>query len=185
MPGRGPDALVGDVDGICYGGPYETDGWDWKPSPAGWWLGTCGHRPQDLVRLEDHPRVIRWRTIPGAQPEHTWRVPVLLTPDPDGAAPAYVSALDRVMTPQGWQAPEDLRPLQEWLLHLAHRQTSAGTMEERNARFIQGAVALLAVGQWVDFDLLATAGWLSERLSLAIAFAAHDGAPDVAEDAQP
>ncbi len=65
--------------GVCWGGPYDPEAARWVKTAGGWYLGDAGHRPQDLVRLNTHPRVVKWHQIPGALEDQWWRVPVLLT----------------------------------------------------------------------------------------------------------
>lgn len=179
-PGHGPDVAAGGPGGgTLFGGTLEDlpDGSTWTRSPAGWYVATCGHRPQDLLRLDRHPRVVTWARIDGALPGQGWQVPVLLTPageaDEHGyVADGYLSALDRIWDGTTYGTPQDLAALQEPLLALANGVSVGGTLEQRNAAMRELAIGLLTLGQWVDGDLLAALGWLSERLQVQAILAA-------------
>lgn len=173
LDGKGADAPAG--GGTCYGAAYR-DG-DWRKTPAGWYVLIEGHKPQHLGRAQSHPRILRWQAVPGHAPETWWRIPVLLAPmvtvdgQPDKAA-CYVSAIDRVWGPSGWEAPADLEPIMRSLLAIAEGVPLADTPEDRSRAVAQLAIDLAALGQWIDGDLMATAGWLTEDVMTRIIFAA-------------
>lgn len=160
--------------GTCWGGPFDPAGAQWIKSRAGWWLGLIGHKPQDLTRLESHPRVMRWRVIDGALDGHFWRVPVLLTPADEMPKHGYISALDRLWNGSEWTAPQDLAALQEPLLAIVHGIPLKMDLAERDAAIRGLAIGLLTVGHWIDHEFLAMTGWLSESLILATIRAALD-----------
>lgn len=160
LPGKGPDQ--GEKGGVCYGGGFHP-GLKWTKTSAGWWLGLSGHRPQDTARLQPNPSVQSWRTIEGVQPDHQWRVPVLLAFDP--ATASYLSALDRVWKGgDDWATPDELTALQETLLAITRREPLHDDPRERHAAMLRLGIGLLAVGHHVDSDLLTAAGWLTERM---------------------
>jgi hypothetical protein len=173
-----PEGRVGG-SGHTLGGSFRHG--DWRKSPAGWWL-LCGegHQPQHLVRMPAHPAIRRWRSVDGVIPGQRWRVPVLLTLDQGD----LIDATDRRWTADGWQAADDLRPLLEPLLAVGCGILLDPDPTARNAAMVRLAVGLLAVGHWIDADLLATTGWLSESLVLRVVNAALDREP-VAEFTDP
>lgn len=173
LDGKGADAPVG--GGVCYGGPFR--GGAWKKTPGGWYVLLDGHQPQHLGRAQPHPRLVRWQAVPGHAPETWWRIPVMIQPlvRPDGQpdrARVYVSALDRVWGPDGWQAPSELEPIMRDLLAVSEGAPLADTAEERDLAVVRLAISLCALGQWVDGDLIATAGWLTDTVVLRIIKAA-------------
>jgi hypothetical protein len=175
FPGNGPDvASGGPGGGTCYGpnGYKPDDGTRWALTRAGWWLGLNGHLPQHLARMQPHPRVLSWRTVQGAQPEHEWRVPVMLTNIDENGEAFLVSALDRVWTGSDWRVPDEIGALQSSVSSIATGVLLADSEEERNRRFIDTAIGLLSLGHWVDADFLAAAGWLSEKMMLRVVEAA-------------
>ena len=177
LRGKGPDAVATIVNGqevITGGGGkiYGASGYDpatrekWRKTRAGWWLLLLNHKPQDLIRLQAHPRVRRWAPLVGAQPEHTWHIPILLEPTRLG----WMSALDGIWDGESWSAGE-LARLQEPLLAIANG-VQQGDDATREADFRRLAIDLLALGHLVDEDLLIAAGWLSESLMLRVVLTA-------------
>jgi hypothetical protein len=178
LPGKGPDVssvLEGDQlvttggGGLCYGGGWQPDAPGWTLTSGGWYVQLLGHRPQDLIRLQSHPRVRRWQTVVGAQPDQLWQIPVLLEHGGNG----YTSALDGVWNGQAWTAGE-LADLQSQLLALVNGigQGDPAFNMEQSLRDL--AFALLAVGHWIDEPLLAVTGWFSEQLLARTILAATD-----------
>jgi len=183
LDGKGADvASGGKGGGVCYGGPYRDGAW--QRTPAGWYVLLDGHKPQHLGRAQSHPRILRWQAVPGHLPETYWRVPVVLAPlvaEKDGAAAAcYVSALERVWYGDGWKAPTDLEDLHRSLLAIAEGVPLADTAAERDHKVTALAIELLELGQWVDGDLLAAAGWLTEALVERVILAACGAEPEAA-----
>lgn len=175
-----PQAAPDDQAGTVYGGVAQlADRAAWVRHPTdGWWLLPGGQRPQDLVRIETSPRILRWYLVQGAEPKHWWRVPVLLTPadaaDPRSPDKGYVSALDRLRHRGGWSAPEALRSAQERLLAVALGHELAATIDERNTAVLRLVADILSLGHHVtDFELDAF-GWLSEALVDRVLIAASD-----------
>lgn len=169
--GKGPDAVTTVVDGkeqtVGGGGTIYGSGYDpatratWKRTRAGWWVQLLNHRPQDLIRIQRHPRVRQWITIPGVRPDHQWQVPVLL----EIANGQVNSALDGIWDGERWTGGE-LEPLQQELLALVNGVEQSSPVDLAVA-VRELAVKGLMLGQFVDLDLLAVAGWLSESLCLA------------------
>ncbi len=187
LPGHGPDAKVA-ADGTRTGGggltygpqPWRPTDTTWQRTAAGWWIDLDGHRPQDLLRLDPHHRILRWRTVYGVTHDQCWRIPVLVTsaggsagPDP---AQGYLSAIDRVLSNEGWSAG-DLADLQTPLLAIASGIPLHQDPDARNAEILRLTIALLTVGHWVDRDLLIHTGWLTEALQLSVIMAALDQDP--------
>lgn len=187
LPGKGPDTVrtpegqaIGG-DGLCWGGPLPAPGTAvWTKAPAGWYVLLDGMTPQALRRSITHPRVLRWRTVRGISPDHRWRVPVLLTRDEEGDP---LLAIDRVLTPDGWQAGDDLTPLLEPLQAVAAGRRLHEDPTERNEACIALAIDLLAIGQWLDRDLAAVTGWISEAVVIRVLRAALDHPDDDAREA--
>lgn len=179
----GPDVVMeGDEvksggGGLLWGGD-RLDGGTWRCTPAGWWVCLNGHHPQHLLRLGRHPRVIRRAVVEGAQPGQLWSIPVLLEHGPDG----YRSAVDGVWDGERWAAG-DLTATQETLLAAASGLDTDPDPARHAANIRQLAVDLAAIDQWVDLDLLAVTGWLSERAMLAWILAAAGRSPDLDRDA--
>lgn len=189
MDGHGPDAVVA-PDGTRSGGGGLTYGprpWlpldtTWRRTVAGWWIDLDGHRPQDLLRLEQHPRVLRWRTVPGVLAGQHWRIPVLLTPADGNPELGYLSAVDQVLGEHGWSAG-DLVDLQAPLLAIAAGVPLHQDPEVRNATILQLTIDLLAIGHWIDRTLLIHTGWLTETLQMEVILAAIDRESVRAQDA--
>jgi hypothetical protein len=171
LKGKGPDAVTTVIDGqehteggggTTYGGGYDpaTKG-AWRKTRAGWYVLLLNHRPQDLIRVQRHPRVREWVTIPGVRPDHQWQVPVLL----DLSDGQVTSALDGIWDGERWTGGE-LEPLQQALLALVNGIEQSSPVD-LSAAVRDLAVQGLALGQHVDIDLLAVAGWFSESLCLA------------------
>lgn len=171
LPGKGPDAVTTEVNGIevtsggggmIYGAGYDpTTREKWRKTRGGWYVLMSNHKPQDLIRMQPHPRVRQWATVTGAQPDHHWQVPVLL----DLSGGHVSSALDGVWDGEQWSAGE-LAPLQDQLRALI------GGIEQPQQIDLPAALRELtaqglAIGHWVDLDLLAHTGWLSESLCLS------------------
>lgn len=171
FPGKGPDAVTTMVDGKpvtkggggkCYGGGYDGDPTGWVKTRAGWWVLMAGRRPQDLIRLQAHPRVRRWVSMTGAQIDQVWQIPVLLEEGKRG----WDSALDGIWDGKRYHGG-DLAPLQEQLLAVV-RGVAGGRSDDDTLRAAVRslAIAILGVGQWVDEDLLIAGGLLSESVML-------------------
>lgn len=167
--GQGPDRVV-DADGnpTDAGGYYWGNGTlnpdrDWQQSSAGWWVAWGNHLPQDLQRIDLHPRILRWRSVPGAEPSHLWTVPVLLGQDDHGT---FRPALDRVYGPQGWQEPDDLADLVGALLRIAAGDRLASEdPAENDAALLALFEQLVALGHHADLALLGTRpGWITDRV---------------------
>jgi hypothetical protein len=176
LSGKGPDvAEGGEGGGFCFPGPYR-DG-PWLKTGAGWYVLLDGHKPQHLGRTQPHPRIVKWQAVPGHLPETLWRIPVMIAPmvkpegHPDKAA-CYMSALDRVWSPAGWSAPVELEPIQRQLLALAEGVPLHDSAEERDRMIAMLAIDLMSLGQWVDADLIAAAGWLTDAVVIRVVEAA-------------
>ena len=177
----GPDA-VRQADGTITGGDGRVWGGGLKPgqqlpwlkSPAGWYICPLGLVPQSLRRVTTHPRILRWRRVPGIHPDHRWLVPVLITSDEDGDP---VLAIDRVLASSDWQAGDEFASLIERLL--AVRQGTLGHEDPalRNAESTALGLELLALGQFLDRDLAVTMQWISERVLVDVLRAALDWEP--------
>jgi hypothetical protein len=178
LNGYGPDAQVerspkGEKrtggGGQCWGGGFVDGDPGWVKTPAGWWVRLLGHRPQDLIRLQPHPRVRRWVEVPGASPDQAWQVPVLL----ERSGRLLRSACDGIWNGKTWSAG-DLAGMQESVLAFYNGTPQGHGREDRNRRFRELAVSLLAVSHWIDIDLLVAAGWLGEGLMMRTVVATID-----------
>lgn len=183
LPAKGPDVVrtvatdgsevITGGGGTMFGGPYVDGSPGWRPTRGGWWVQLLNHKPQDLIRIQRHPRVRQWVTVPGVRPDHQWQVPVLL----DRSSGVLSSALDGVWDGERWSGG-DLEPLQSQLLALINGVDQGGDTDLA-AEVLRLALAGLAVGHHTDADgdLIAVAGWLSESMQLAILNAMAGQAP--------
>lgn len=172
VSGVGPDAVstthpdgsvtVTGGGGGCYGGAFVPGATGWKKTRGGWWIQLLNHRPQDLIRVQRHPRVRQWATIQGVRPDHQWQVPVLL----DRSGGVLTSALDGVWDGDRWSGGE-LEPLQQELLALI-QGVDQGNPVDLAAEVRRIARIGLGIGHHVDDDLLAVSGWLGESMHLAV-----------------
>lgn len=180
--GKGPDAVTTLVNGQeiteggggrCYGGGYQVGSPGWTKTKAGWWVQLRGHRPQDLIRLQPHPRVRRWVQIPGAQTDHLWQVPVLIEEGGTG----WTSSLDGV-----WDGDEfhggELADLQTQLLAVVRGVAHDHDASDLQKAIRELAVSILCVGQWVDEDLVIAGKFLSESVMLGAITAACGRSPE-------
>jgi hypothetical protein len=172
LPKKGPDAVTTTVNGqeeTTGGGGniYGATGYDpalrskWRKTRAGWWALLTNQKPQDLIRMQRHPRVRTWSVVPGAHAGHEWQVPVLFEMSDSG----ITSALDGLWDGERYTGG-DLEPLQQELLALING-IDQGSPVDIAAEVRRLAAAGLGLGQYVDLDLLALAGWLSESLALS------------------
>jgi hypothetical protein len=137
----------------------------WQQSTAGWFVMLGHHRPQDLIRLDTSPRIVQWYELIGAQTNHAWRVPILLSPtDAKDAQPTYISALDRVLHEGGWSAPEGLFDIQRRLLCVALGVALDDDLAKRTQAMVALAVDILSHGHHVSAFEVERQGWLSEQL---------------------
>lgn len=171
---KGPDY---DPETKCGGGGMllgsaEIPARGWKRTNAGWWVCLQGHRPQDLIRLAPHPRILRRRWIEGAHPGQRWSVPVLLQIT---GTDSYRSAIDGIWDGTQWGQGE-LRSLFEPLLAFANGVPLAIDLEARNRAMIDLAIGILAVDHWIDESFLIAAGWFSEQVMARAVLAAADAA---------
>jgi hypothetical protein len=178
MRGVGPDTTTAEDgtvqggDGLVWGGTLtQAGGLPWLRTPAGWYILAHGLTPQALRRVVTSPRIVRWHRIKGITGEHRWRIPVLVTQDEDGDP---ILALDRIMGPAGWQTPDEFGNLVEQLLAVRAGRPLHEDPVARNAACVELALALLALGQWVDRDLIVALGWMSEGFCIDILRAAND-----------
>lgn len=185
LAGKGPDAFQAadgtwmGGGGLCWGGSLPQPGTvTWTKSPAGWWVVLDGIVPQALRRVTVHPRVMRWLSIPGANPGQRWRVPVLLTSDEQGDP---LLAVDRVLTPDGWRESDDLAPLLEPLLAVHGGRRLHEDPAQRNEACTLLAIDLLSLGQWIDRDLAVVTGWITESLVIDALRAAIGQSADIEE----
>jgi len=179
LPGVGPDAVAhsdGTIQGgggMCYGGAYSDTLYRWTKTMAGWYLGlNPAHKPQHLARTSTHPRIVRWVRVPGIHAAHEWAVPVLVT----WIDESPVVAVDRIWAgaAAGWTHGDDLDPTLRACLAIANHIQLAPEPEDRNRQVRDLAVSLLALGHWLDEDLLVAAGWMSERMMISVIKAAID-----------
>lgn len=186
LQGKGPDVgEQGPGGGAIYGGPYVEDEPGWIKTDAGWWLHAGDCLPQDLVRMDPPPRVLRWTAIAGANLGDFWRVPVLIEPDPesiaDGKPQMYRTALDRVWNGSSFSAPRDLIGLCERLLRLSLRINDAESARAGTGRAalstieaVELATEILAQGHAVSRHELVARGWLGEAVILRAILGAGD-----------
>jgi len=182
LPGKGPDVIAG-ADGrpfggagLCWGGSLPIPGSvRWTKTAAGWYVALDGITPQALRRVTTHPRILSWRTIPGALPGQRWRVPALITSDEDGDP---ILAVDRILTPNGWRESDDLAPMIEKLISVHNGRPLHEDADQRNAECTALAIAILGLGQWIDMDLATVTGWVSESFLIDVLRAAMNRARD-------
>lgn len=151
--------------GICWNGPWR-DG-QWTTHPAGWSVLLDGHKPQHLVRVNPHPRILSAVAVAGAEPDQLWLVPVLLRPVlRTAAAELYEPALDRVWRDGAWQTPVELGLIVQGLLDLATRPevAAAEDVEARNAQLARVAIQGLTLTHHIDEQLLDLTGWMTEAV---------------------
>ena len=186
--GAGPDkqidadGTIRDVGGRLWGIGRVPDGIAWIDSGAGWFVAWHAQSPQDLSRLNPHPRVLLWRWVTGGDPSHRWRIPVLIAPDPHGGQPSpFLSALDRILGVGGWQEPPDLEPLQRALLALTRGERQHADTDENNAALMETVSGLIALGSWCDLTLAATQpAWITDQVCTRILRAGMGLPPDPA-----
>lgn len=178
--GGPPGAIPG---GLCYGGPVETDEHGWIAHPSGHWFNFTDADPAVLLRLDPHPRLVRWRDIGGSQAGQTWHVPALLSPKYDeksGELALFVSALDRIWTGDGWNTPAEITDLQRRLLTI-HHQLGTGSISLDSPEAVQVALDVLRLSHVFDDYEITKAGWVSEVLVVRTLLAAVE--MDIAEGA--
>ncbi len=180
LPGHGPDVEDGGPGGgVTYGPPYQPGQDGWRLVPAGWYVRLPDNlRPQDCLRLEPHPRILRWHDLPGDK-GHWWRIPVLITPLlAHSDARGYVSAVERVLAGT-WTDPGDLAGLLGDLRRLAADQAPEDGRQDWLTVVIERILALGYAG--LTRHEMAAAGWWTETWQARVVFLACDR-PDLAED---
>ena len=172
-PGCGPDGS----GGIIYGDPLpDPVVAPWIKTPAGWWVYHDGQKPQNLQRIDRHPRIQRWVWVDGADEGHRWLVPQLFVRDSNDD---LVMTIDRQMTATGWQVGDDLSPLIESLMSIEAGVPLHVDPEVRAARVIEVAIELLTLGSWVDRDLLIALGWFTEAVAVRVIRVALGMSPEL------
>jgi hypothetical protein len=170
--GGPPGAVPG---GECIGGPIEPGETGWKQHPAGHWFNFQGATPLQFSRLETDPRLIEWRTVAGAMPDHLWRVPVLVTPVHDESDPETVvgfkSGFDRVWNGQAWDTPQRLTDLRQRLLW-TFQEIAGDRLTLSSAECVQMALDLLSEGHDIDHLEVVAEGWITEVLVVRVLCAA-------------
>lgn len=189
-PGGGPNADLDsegkprDPGGFLYGiGARIPDGVTWQKTAAGWYVAWNGQQPQDLARLNTHPRILAWRWIIGAELTHRWRVPILIAPEPKQQADlrVFTSALDRAFGPNGWEEPHDLEPLAQILFALSRDERVRPDIDANNMILVETAAALAGLGHWVDLPLISSrTGWFTDLVVTRILRASSGLEPDPA-----
>jgi hypothetical protein len=171
-PAVGPDGTTG----TTWGGAYRPqDKALWSQTRKGWWVNLAGYVPQQLVRLDVNPRILRFHLVEGTTKGHWWRVPVLLEPvDPKHRLKGFQSALDRIFTVHGLTVPPELEQLQIRLLAVANGIPLAKTKAARNRAFLALVYGLLALTQVVSEEEILLSGWASERFVSDVVCAAAD-----------
>lgn len=172
--GGPPGAVPG---GLCIGGPMEAAETGWLRHSAGHWYNLQGASPLQMIRLDPHPRLVEWRTVAGALPDHLWRVPVLVTPEYDEADStkiiSFKSGLDRVWTGSGWDLPDRIVDLRRRLLW-TFQEVAGERLTLSSAEAVAMALDLLAEGQDFDREEIIGAGWVSEVLVVRALCAGSD-----------
>lgn len=165
LPHAGPPGAP--PGGTVYGGLLELDEPGWRAHPGGWWYNGRGSAPALLIRLDPHPRLVKWTEIVGAHQDHTWRVPVMLEPvmDETGNPVLFKSALDRVWTGNGWDAPPEIDGLMRRLLSVCH-EIGRGGASLTSPEAVDAALDALALGHIFDRGEIIEEGWVSEVLVL-------------------
>lgn len=165
LPDAGPPGAT--PGGTVYGGTLELGEKGWKKHRGGWWFNGQGSAPSLLIRLDPHPRLIRWVEVAGSIPDHLWRVPVLLEPvmDESGTPVLFRGALDRVWNGQGWDTPQEIESLMRRLLSLC-LDIGRGATSLSSPEAVAAALDVLALGQVFDRDEVVEEGWISEVVVL-------------------
>ena len=174
MPNAGPPGAP--PGGMCYGAPIEPGEAGWMPHPDGHWFNLTDAQPAILIRLDTHPRLVRWHDVAGATTDHLWRVPVLLSPvycDGTGSIIRFDSALDRVWNGAGWDTPAEIQSVQRRLLS-AHYAVGTGQASLSSDAAVQVAIDVLQLGQEFDPYEVVAAGWVTEVLVVRVLLAAVD-----------
>jgi hypothetical protein len=170
--GAGPDGGTGTF--YASSGDIPA-GLNWKQTDKGWWFAIGSQRPQDLIRLQTSPRIVRWHALHGADKRHAWRIPVLIEPqNPNDPDTIYISALDRIWRGGDYATPKDLHDAQVALLHVAHHVALGDTIEDRNNALVDLAVKIVSLGHHVSRYEIIEKGWFSEAVIRDIVFLAMD-----------
>jgi len=157
-----PGAVPG---GKCYGAPVEIGEEGWTLHPAGHWFNLTDATPCLMIRLDIHPRLIRWVDAGGAKEGHMWRVPVLLDPvcDEKGIIVTFKTALDRMWNGSDWSIPKEIDDLRRRLL-LVNHAIGTNQADLSSAEAVKVALDLLHLGQVFDDHEVINAGWVNEVL---------------------
>jgi hypothetical protein len=154
-----PTALLGNK-GTCYHGGYREG--DWKTSAKKWQVLLEGHKPQHLVRADQHPRIVTMVAVRGAEQDHAWAMPVLIRPIlRTKTVELYEPAVDRVLRGGELAMPTDLADLVHELLSWAAGAPPADPAEDGDRRLVRIACQGAALTHHVDLDLIDLAGWLT------------------------
>jgi len=146
--------------GICYHGGWRPGAW--QLGAAGWQVLLDGHRPQHLVRAEQHPRSPILIAVQGLAEDHIWAVPVLGRPiRRTASAELYEPAVDRIWRGGDLQMPEDLANLVHELLQWAAGAPSSIPDEDGERRLVRLAAQGVSLTHHVDLELIDLAGWMS------------------------
>jgi hypothetical protein len=150
--------------GVCYHGGWKPG--DWKAGKDGWHVLIEGHRPQHLIRAEQHPRIPTLIPVQGLAEDHVWAVPVLIRPlMRTKSAELYEPAVDRIWRGGDLQMPEDLGDLVHELLQWA---AGAPTEEDGERRLIRIAARGVSLTHHVNLELIDLAGWMSLAAAVRI-----------------
>lgn len=176
-PGVGPDVAGGGAGGgQMIGGTFLPGESGWHKAADGWWVNIGDANPQALVRLDRHPRVLRWEAVPGIRADHWWMVPVLLTPelDQEGRSVIYVTALDQSWRGDRWADPHDLVELQRRLLNACLAMAPEKLSEQALNELAHLVTDLLKMHHDVTADEMIAGGWLTLNVMLRILTTAAD-----------
>lgn len=170
--GAGPDGKAGST----WGGGYRPESKaEWTKTSQGWWINLAGRVPQHLVRLDPSPRLIVTHLVQGAQPDHWWQIPALITPvDPKRRKRGYRSALDRVWMRDGYGSDPFLEALQLQLLAIVHNVPLARTPKARNAKLRRLIIDLAGLMHHVSEEEIIIGKWGTESWQQRVIFAAVD-----------
>lgn len=160
-PDYDPKAKTGGF-GQMIGGTWEEGQRGWAQTKAGYWINLSRSNPIDLMRLN----VVEGEAIKGARPDHFWKVPHLIS-RVDGA---WRSALEPVLTPEGFRPPEPYIDLTDRLRDTVE-QAERLAQDDPEALLVL-SVDILAINYHISREDLEVTGWFVESMMPKIIMAA-------------
>jgi len=162
-PGHGPDGHADDPEtggGLVVGGRWEPEEEDlarWRQTPAGYWIDFAGATPQILLRVDAVPGA----QVEGSVPGHYWIVPQLLEVAPGGG---WRTAMDMVLTVDGWQLPERYRGISERVKDVVDNWSEYEQAENGLDRLAEVVVAALEINYYTCMQDLQVYEWITSEV---------------------